>query len=210
MTFIGLNSTGIVELGVADAPVKIGDLTRAPVLLSIFGFLLITGLMIHKIPGTILIGILSTTILAFFFGISEPPQSWISTPPSLVLTFLQLDLSGALDIGFGTVILTVFIMAFVDTMGTLICVSSRAGFLDEDGNLPQIEKLMLADALATTFAGLVGTTTAGVYIESASGVEAGRRSGYNQHSYQNYKHNPDCMFTIILKDFPEPNIVSQI
>jgi AGZA family xanthine/uracil permease-like MFS transporter len=68
-------------------------------------------------------------------------------------------------------------MAFVDTMGTLIGVSARAGFLDQDGNLPQIERPMLSDALATTFAALVGTTTAGAYIESATGIEAGGRTG---------------------------------
>jgi AGZA family xanthine/uracil permease-like MFS transporter len=68
-------------------------------------------------------------------------------------------------------------MAFVDTMGTLIGVSARAGLLDERGNLPQIERPMLADALATTFAALVGTTTSGAYIESATGVEAGGRTG---------------------------------
>ena len=64
-------------------------------------------------------------------------------------------------------------MAFVDTMGTLIGVSARAGFLDKDGNLPQIERPMMADALATTFAAVIGTTTSGAYIESATGVEAG-------------------------------------
>jgi AGZA family xanthine/uracil permease-like MFS transporter len=68
-------------------------------------------------------------------------------------------------------------MAFVDTMGTLIGVSARAGFLDENGNLPQIERPMLVDALSTMFAPLVGTTTAGAFIESATGVEAGGRTG---------------------------------
>ncbi|KAA3610622.1 MAG: NCS2 family permease [Calditrichaeota bacterium] len=178
MTFIGLNSTGIVMLGVPDAPVKIGDVTSIPVALAIFGFLLIAILMLRKVPGAILIGILTTTVLAFIFGVAQVPQSWMSAPPSLEPTFLQLDLTGVLDIGFAAVILTVFIMAFVDTMGTLIGVSSRAGFLDEKGNLPEIEKPMMADALATTFAGLVGTTTSGAYIESASGVEAGGRTGF--------------------------------
>ena len=70
-------------------------------------------------------------------------------------------------------------MAFVDTMGTLIGVSSRAGYLDEKGRLPEIEKPMMADALATSFAALVGTTTAGAYIESAAGIEAGGRTGFS-------------------------------
>ncbi|MGH9779889.1 MAG: solute carrier family 23 protein, partial [Candidatus Acidiferrales bacterium] len=88
-----------------------------------------------------------------------------------------LDFSALWSVGFLGVVLTVFVMAFVDTMGTLIGVAARAGFLDAEGNLPEIERPMLADALATTFAGAVGTTTAGAYIESATGVEAGGRTG---------------------------------
>ncbi len=178
MTFIGLNSAGIVTIGVPDAPVKIGEVTSGPVLLAILNFFLITALMIRRVPGAILAGILLTTFLSFAFGISETPAKWMDTPPSLAPTLLQLDLAGAFNWGFFAVVLTVFVMAFVDTMGTLIGVSSRAGFLDEEGNLPEIEKPMMADALATTFAALVGTTTAGAYIESASGIEAGGRTGF--------------------------------
>ncbi|MFQ5648890.1 MAG: NCS2 family permease [bacterium] len=178
MTFIGLNSSGIVTLGVPDAPVKIGDVTSLAVLLSIFGFFLITVLMTRKVPGAILLGILGTTLLSFVLGVAQPPDEWMSLPPSLAPTFLQLDLAAVFDWGFFAVVLTVFVMAFVDTMGTLIGVSSRAGFLDETGNLPEIEKPMMADALATTFAAVVGTTTAGAYIESAAGIEAGGRTGF--------------------------------
>jgi AGZA family xanthine/uracil permease-like MFS transporter len=89
----------------------------------------------------------------------------------------QLDLRGALSVGFFGVLLSLFVMALVDTMGSLIGVSARAGFLDADGMLPQIERPMLADAVATMFAGLVGTTTAGAYIESAAGVHVGGRTG---------------------------------
>ena len=74
-------------------------------------------------------------------------------------------------------LLTVFMMAFVDTLGSLIGLSAKAGFLDENGQLPQIERPMLADAIATTVAGLIGTTTSGAYIESATGIAAGGRTG---------------------------------
>ncbi len=178
LTFIGLNSTGLVALGTADAPVKIGDVTRPEIMLSIFGFLIIAAFYLRKIPGAILLGILITTFLSYVFKIAEPPAKWFSLPPSLSPIFLELDILGALNWGFFAVVLTVFVMAFVDTMGTLIGVSARAGFLDEEGNLPEIEKPMMADALATTFAGLAGTTTAGAYIESASGVEQGGRTGF--------------------------------
>jgi AGZA family xanthine/uracil permease-like MFS transporter len=177
MTFIGLNASGIVTLGVPGAPVKIGDVTSAGVLVAIFGFLLITILMLRKAPGAILLGIMITTFVAFFFDAATIPENWLSLPPSLAPTFFQLDLAGVFQWGFFGIVLTVFVMAFVDTMGTLIGVSARAGFLDENGNLPQIERPMLADALATTFAAVVGTTPAGAYIESASGIEAGGRTG---------------------------------
>ena len=177
LSFIGLNDGGIVRIGVPGAPVRIGDVRSQAVLLAIFGILLIGILIVRKIKGAILIGILCTTFLAFILGIAKAPSQWVSLPPSISPIFLQLDIMGALTWGFFAVILTVFVMDFVDTMGTLIGVSARAGFLDENGNLSEIEKPMLADALATVFGALVGTTTAGTYIESASGIEEGGRTG---------------------------------
>jgi len=164
MSFIGLNEAGIVVPGGPGAPVRIGAVTSPAVLLAIFCFLFMAMLMVRHIPGAILGGILVTTFLSYALGLHQPPQSWISTPPSLGPTFLKLDIAGALHWGYFPVILTIFVMAFVDTMGTLIGVSARAGFLDAEGNLPQIERPMLADALSTTFASLVGTTTSGLLL----------------------------------------------
>ncbi len=178
LTFVGFNECGVVALGVPSAPLKPGHLTSGPVLLAITGFLLITLLLIRRFPGAILVGILGTAVLGMATGIAPPPHGWISAPPSLAPVFLQLDFSGVFTWSFFPVVLTIFVMAFVDTMGTLIGVSARAGFLDEKGELPQIERPMLADALATMFAPLVGTTTAGAYVESATGVEAGGRTGF--------------------------------
>ena len=98
-------------------------------------------------------------------------------PPNPAPIMFQLDLREALSVGFFGVLLSLFVMALVDTMGSLIGVSARAGLLDADGTLPQIERPMLADAVATMFAGLVGTTTSGAYIESAAGVHVGGRTG---------------------------------
>jgi len=178
LTLIGLNETGIVRMGNVDAPLRAGALTSAPVLVAIFGMLLIVGLMIRKFPGAILVGVVATALAAIAIGVAPRPEAWVSAPPSLAPIFLQLDFSRLFTWGFFPVVLTIFIMAFVDTMGTLIGVSARAGFLDEQGRLPQMERPMLADALATTFAPLVGTTTAGAYIESATGVAAGGRTGF--------------------------------
>jgi AGZA family xanthine/uracil permease-like MFS transporter len=177
LTFIGLNETGIVTLGVPGAPVHVGNFKDPSVILAIFGFLLISLLMIRRIKGAILLGILTVTFLAFLLKIAALPDKWISMPPSLSPTFFKLDILGALTWGFFAVILTVFVMDFVDTMGTLIGVSYRAGLLDENGNLPEIEKPMLCDSLATVVGALLGTTTTGTYIESAAGIEAGGKSG---------------------------------
>ncbi|MCK4672388.1 NCS2 family permease [candidate division WOR-3 bacterium] len=177
LAFIGLNEGGIVQVGVPGAPVRIGDIRSQAVLLAIAGILIIGILMVRKVKGSILIGILGTTFLAFILGIAKPPSQLVSLPPSLSPIFLKLNIVGALSWGFFAVILTVFIMDFVDTMGTLIGVSARAGFLDKNGNLPEIKKPMLADALATVFGALVGTTTAGTFIESAAGIEEGGRTG---------------------------------
>lgn len=178
LTFVGLNEAGIVALGVPGAPVRIGALASPKVLIAIAGFILISSLMIRRVPGAILIGILAAAALAFVTGASPWPRAYLSLPPSPAPLFMQLDLSAAISFGFFGVLLTVFIMAFVDTMGTLVGVSARAGFLYADGNLPQIERPMMADAIATAFAGLAGTTTAGAYMESAAGIEAGARTGF--------------------------------
>jgi adenine/guanine/hypoxanthine permease len=177
LTFIGLNQTGIVALGVAGAPVRAGHLTSTPVLVAIAGFVLLVVLVIRKVPGAILLGILITAAIAFLAGIAHPPRQVVSLPPSLKPVLWQLDLHGALSWHAFPVVLTIFIMAFVDTMGTLIGLSARAGFLDEKGNLPQIERPMLADALATCFSPIIGTTTSGAFVESATGIEDGGRTG---------------------------------
>ncbi len=249
LTLIGMNLTGIVTIGTPVAPLRIGHLGDLPVLLALFCFILIATLMIRKIKGAILIGIIITTFIAFPLGSIQEnrvtlnhiplgltdsfkpsdllrcnsdkqvlvfkgvmteshrktflkrsqdaeyrkavnrlyrlsnrfptfPDKWISSPPSLKPIFLKLDILGALDWKAFNVVLIIFIMAFVDTIGTLIGLSARANLLDHEGNLPQIEKPMMADALTTTLAPLLGTITSGAYMESISGIEAGGRSGF--------------------------------
>src|SRR5437763_816312 len=178
LTFIGLNQAGIVTLGVPGAPVRSGHITAAPVLVAIGGFILVSVVIIRKIPGAILIGIVVTAIVGFLTRTAPAPAHLISMPPSIRPLLWQLDLRGALTWSAFPIVLTMFIMAFVDTMGTLIGLSARAGFLDAQGNLPQIERPMLVDALSTCFAPIIGTTTTGAFIESATGIEAGGRTGF--------------------------------
>jgi AGZA family xanthine/uracil permease-like MFS transporter len=178
ITFIGLNETGIVTLGVAGAPVRLGNLAQPSVTLALCGLFITILLMLRRVRGAIIIGILATTLLSFLTGVTQLPSAIVSLPPSPAPIFLQLDLSGALTPKFLPVVLTIFVMAFVDTIGTLIGLSARAELLDENGNLPEIEKPMLADALATSLAPLIGTTTTGAYIESAAGIEEGGKTGF--------------------------------
>ncbi len=178
LTFIGLNEIGIVTLGVPGAPVALGKVGSAPVLLAVAGFLLTAWLLVRRVTGALIIGMLATTALSFALGVSALPERLVSTPPSLAPILGQLDIAGALTLEALPVVVIVFVMAFVDTIGTLIGLSARAGWLDARGNLPDIEKPMLADALANLVAPLVGTTTCGAYVESATGIASGGRTGF--------------------------------
>lgn len=134
-------------------------------------------LTIKKVRGSIFLGILVTAILGFLLGVSQAPDDLVSMPPSIAPILLQLDIAGALSWGFFAVILTMFTMDLMDTMGTLVGVSMKAGLMDEQGDLHDMDKPFLADALATVFGALAGTTTTGTYIESAAGIEEGGRTG---------------------------------
>ncbi|RPI04436.1 MAG: NCS2 family permease [Ignavibacteriae bacterium] len=177
LAFIGLNETGFVVIGAPGAPVHVGNMRQPSVLLAILGFVFMGWLMIRRVNGAILIGILSVTLLSFALRLAPLPERWLSMPPDISPIFLQLDIAGALTWGMFSVVLTVFIMAFLDTIGTLIALGSNADLLDSHGNLPEIEKPMMCDAIATTVASLIGTTTTGAYIESATGIAAGGKSG---------------------------------
>jgi len=177
LMFIGLNQVGLVTLGVPGAPVALGALNKAPVLVAIAGFALTAWAMARKLPGALLLGIAATSLLSFVLGVTPLPNAVVSLPPSVAPIVGQLDIAGALTVQALPVVVIVFIMAFLDTIGTLIGLSARAGLLDEKGNLPDIEKPMLADALVNLVGPVLGTTTSGVFIESAVGIEEGGRTG---------------------------------
>jgi AGZA family xanthine/uracil permease-like MFS transporter len=178
LTFIGLNDTGIVKLGVEGAPVAVGDLTDLTIILGIFCFILVGVLTIHRVTGALLISILGVTLLAFILNVADLPEAIVSAPPSLAPIFMELDIIGALTWGFFAVILTVFVIDFIDTTGTLLGLGLKSGLLDKDGNLPDIEKPMICDSVTTVVGACLGTTTAGTFLESAAGIEAGARSGF--------------------------------
>jgi len=136
-------------------------------------------MIIKKINGAILIGITGISVVGILLGVTQFPEKVFSSPASFESIMFQIDIVGALSWGFIAVIITILITDFVDTMGTLLGMGYKANLLDEKGNLPEIEKPMLCDALSTIIASLLGTTTAGVFIESAAGIEAGGKSGFS-------------------------------
>ncbi|MEI7749037.1 MAG: NCS2 family permease, partial [Chlorobiaceae bacterium] len=178
LAFLGLNDMGIVTLGVPGAPVELANIAKLPVLLSLGGLLLTAVLLIRKITGALLVGMAVITVAFLVTGLVPLPSALFSMPPSIEPIFMKINMQGALTWGFAGVIISVLVMDFVDTMGTLFGLSSRANLLDKNDNLPDIEKPMLVDALSTIAASLFGTTTAGVYIESAAGIEQGGKTGF--------------------------------
>jgi AGZA family xanthine/uracil permease-like MFS transporter len=170
LAFIGLNETGIVTRAEA-VPVKIGNLRSAESLLAIAGFILIMALIQRRVRGAILIGIVATAVAGILLGVAPPPSAAIGWPPSIAPIALKLDIAGVLRISFLPILLTLFLMSFLDTLGTLVGVSA-AGGISEDLSRP-----MTVDAIACMLSGLVGTSTSGAYIESAAGIREGARTG---------------------------------
>jgi AGZA family xanthine/uracil permease-like MFS transporter len=176
LAFIGLNETGIVTKAEA-VPVKIGNLRDPQVLLAVACFILIMTLLHRRIRGAILIGIASTAVAGILLGFGHAPKAIVAMPYSLEPIALKLDITGVLRLSFLPILLTLFLMSFLDTLGTLVGVGAAGGMLDEEGNFPDIERPMTVDAIACIVAGLAGTSTSGAYIESATGIKEGARTG---------------------------------
>ena len=199
LAFIGLYETGIVTSGAAglpaaallaqgqellrapDVPVKIGAFHDPRVLLAIAGFVVIAALMMRRLPGAILIGMGVTAAAGYGLGFAPAPGALFAVPfageYSLAPIALHLDVAGVLTISFLPVLLTLVLMSFLDTLGTLVGVGAAGNMLDKDGNFPQVGKPMMVDAVSCIFASLVGTSTSGAYIESATGIREGARTG---------------------------------
>lgn len=174
IALIGLEYGGLV-VDAPDVLVGLGDLTSKPVVLVLFGLVLISVLMVLKVRGAILLGILATVLLGIPLGIVEY-QGILAAPPSVLPTFFKLDIIGALKTGAITVIFIFFFLDLFDTMGTLIGVSEPAGFL-KNGKLPRANQAMFSDAIGTVGGALLGTSTVTSYIESATGIAHGARTG---------------------------------
>ncbi len=174
IAFVGLQYAGLV-VAEPTVLVQIGDLTSKPVVMALFGVALTAVLMALKVRGAILIGILATAALGIPLGVVQY-QGILAAPPSIAPTLFKLDILGALQTGLVTVIFVFFFLDLFDTVGTLIGVSSQAGFL-KDGKLPRSNQAMFSDAVGTVGGALLGTSTVTSYVESATGISQGARTG---------------------------------
>jgi AGZA family xanthine/uracil permease-like MFS transporter len=195
LAFIGLYQAGIVTsfvegmpapqgaefLAKPPVPVKIGNFRDPKVLLAVFGFLVMTALLCRRVKGALLIGIVATAAAGSVAGVGAAPAAIVALPftgdYSLAPIAFQLDVAGILQLSFLPILLTLFLMSFLDTLGTLVGVGAAGGMLDAKGNFSQPEKPMLVDAATCIFASVVGSSTSGAYIESAAGVREGAKTG---------------------------------
>jgi AGZA family xanthine/uracil permease-like MFS transporter len=143
--------------------------------------LLTATLLARRVRGAILLGMAATALAGAAAGLGAAPKAVVTLPftgdYTLSGLLFAMDVRGVLTLGLLPVLLTLFLMGFLDTLGTLVGVGAAGGLLDEKGDLPEIEKPMLVDAVSCMFAGAVGTTTSGAYIESATGIREGARTG---------------------------------
>jgi AGZA family xanthine/uracil permease-like MFS transporter len=175
ITLIGLEWAGLVRLD-PNTFVTLGNLGSKPALVALLGLATTIILMARKVKGAMLIGILVAAVAGLFTGIVSKPGSVVSLPPSILPTAFQLDVVTALKQNLIAVILIFFFLDLFDTVGSLIGIAKQAGLM-KDGKLPRAGRALLADAIGTVGSALAGNTTMVSYIESASGVAAGGRTG---------------------------------
>jgi len=174
IAMIGLQYAGIIVAN-ETTMVWLGNLKAPTTLLSCFGLILTSALMARRVRGAILIGIAVTTVVGIAFKIIAVPDRLFGMPAAGA-TFLALDLKGALNLGFLNVIFVFLFIDLFDTMGTLVGVGERGGFM-VNGKLPRANRALLADAGGTIVGSALGTSTVTSYIESAAGISEGGRTG---------------------------------
>ncbi len=175
IAFIGFRNAGLV---VADPEtfVSLGNIRHPTTALALFGLVLMVTLEVKKVRGSILIGVLTITAIAWMIGMVHwaPSMGGLS---SLADTAFKLNIAGALNKGLLEIVFVFFFVDLFDNLGTLVAVTKRAGLLSADHSIPRLNRILLADATATVFGSLTGTSTVTSYVESTAGVAAGGRSG---------------------------------
>ena len=175
IAFIGLQNAGVIVNDDATL-VKLGDVTSGSALLSFIGLVITGFLYVKNVRGAMLIGILATTLIGIPMGVTDF-QGVLSAPESIAPIFCQFEWDKIFTLDMLVVVFTFLFIDMFDTVGTLVGVCTKANMVDEDGRVHRIKEAFMADAIATTFGALVGTSTTTTYVESASGVAQGGRSG---------------------------------
>ena len=159
--------------------IGLGSLKNPAMLLCLIGLVITSALMALRIKGSLLIGIIATTIIGIPMGVTKIAEGFspFSLPDFSNLAVFELDIRGALSMGIWTVVFTFTFVELFDTFGTLVGTANKAGLIDKDGNSPKIGKAMLVDAFGVSFGALMGTSTVTAYVESAAGIGEGGRTG---------------------------------
>ena len=178
IALIGFSNAGIV-VGNTGAILGLGDVTSGEPLLALLGFIIMIVLYTLHIPGSILIGIILTTIIGIPFGVTTIPQNWspIGTPAAPLFFAFDFTPGSILTFKFFTVFFTFLFVDVFDTIGTLVSVTTQAGLMPQDGKIPRAREALLADAVGTVAGAALGTSTITCYVESTTGIDAGGRTG---------------------------------
>ncbi len=176
IAFLGLYQAGLVKQG-QGIPLDLGVITSATSLITIFGILFTILLLVKKVPGAILFGMLATTVVSIICGVSELPKAVVGAPSSIAPIFMKFDFSKIISTEMFVALFAFLFVDLFDTVGTLVGVASKADMLDKDGNLPKARQALFADSIGTTVGAMLGTSTVTTFVESASGVAEGGRTG---------------------------------
>ena len=177
ISLIGMQNAGLIVKN-ENTMVAMGDMSNPQIWVALLGLFVTGVLYIRKVHGSFLIGIVVATIFAAFLGMVKMPSGAIfSLPPDISPIFAKFEWAHIFSLDMLIVVFTFLFVNLFDTIGTLLCVASKAGFIDKEGNFPQIKKALFADALGTTVGAILGTSTVTSYVESTSGVASGGRTG---------------------------------
>lgn len=175
LALIALKNSGIV---ISNPPtlIALGDMHALPAILACLGFFITIALAHYRVKGGVMFAILAITLIGFLAG-DVQYNGIMSMPPSIAPTFLQMDIAGAFNVGMISVVFAFLFVDLFDTSGTLIAVADKGKLLDKDGNLPRLNRALLADSGASIAGSMLGTSTTTSYIESIAGVAEGGRTG---------------------------------
>lgn len=171
IAFLGLKSAGVIVAN-PGTYIALGDITSGSALLAMIGLIIMSALIVRKVKGALLIGILITTVIGIPMGITHL-KGIVSAPPSLAPVFCHFEWKNILSLDMLIVVITLLSMDMFDTIGTILSLSRKAGNVDQKG----LNRALLCDSIATVCGSIVGTSTVGTYVESSSGIQSGGRTG---------------------------------